>query len=107
MVGALFDPGRHVHPAPDGHGRAGGLRRFWALREFITLTPTRLSDHRALFIVFFVITPLQFVLVGLEQYQLYSVMIPVYAFLIIPGLIAMEGDYKRFLERTAKIRPGC
>ena len=43
-----------------------GLGGFWALREFITLTPTRLSDHRALFIVFFVITPLQFVLVGLE-----------------------------------------
>ena len=36
---------------------------FWALREFITLTPTRLSDHRALFWVFFVFTPLQYVLV--------------------------------------------
>ncbi len=83
-----------------------GLGGFWALREFITLTPTRLSDHRALFIVFFVITPLQFVLVGLEQYQLYSIMIPVYAFLVIPGLIAIEGDYKRFLERTAKIEAG-
>ena len=33
-------------------------------------------------------------------------MIPVYAFLFIPGLIAMAGDYKRFLERTAKIEAG-
>src|SRR5208282_4378975 len=83
-----------------------GLGAFWALREFITLTPTRPGDHRTLFLVFFVITPLQFVLVGMENYQLYSIMIPVYAFLIIPGLIAMEGDYKRFLERTAKIEAG-
>ena len=30
-----------------------GLISFWALREFITLTPTRPGDHRALFWVFF------------------------------------------------------
>jgi phosphatidate cytidylyltransferase len=83
-----------------------GLGGFWALREFITLTPTRPSDHRTLFIVFFIITPLQFVLVGWGNYPLYSIVIPVYAFLAIPGLIAMEGDYKRFLERTAKIEAG-
>src|SRR3712207_3523599 len=39
-----------------------GLVSFWALREFITLTPTRLGDHRALFWVFFLFTPLQYVL---------------------------------------------
>ena len=83
-----------------------GLGAFWALREFITLTPTRPGDHRTLFIVFFVITPLQFVLVGMANYPLYSIVIPVYAFLIIPGLIAMAGDCKRFLERTAKIEAG-
>src|SRR5436190_5893088 len=31
---------------------------FTALREFITLTPTRYGDHRALFWAFFVVTPL-------------------------------------------------
>ena len=106
MVGPLLDPGRHVLHRPDGHRRPFWLAGFWALREFITLTPTRLSDHRTLFLVFFVITPLQFVLVGLEKYPLYSIVIPVYAFLIIPGLIALEGDYKRFLERIAKIQAG-
>ena len=43
---------------------------------------------------------------GFENYPLYSIVIPVYAFLIIPGLIALEGDYKRFLERIAKIEAG-
>jgi len=83
-----------------------GLLAFWALREFITLTPTRPGDHRTLFWVFFLLTPLQFVLVGMGQYGLYSILIPVYAFLFIPARIAMAGDYKRFLERTAKIQAG-
>ncbi|MGD0900908.1 MAG: phosphatidate cytidylyltransferase, partial [Thermoguttaceae bacterium] len=83
-----------------------GLMAFWALREFITLTPTRPGDHRTLFLVFFVITPLQFVLVGMENYPLYSILIPVYALLSIPALIALAGDFKRFLERTAKIQAG-
>jgi phosphatidate cytidylyltransferase len=83
-----------------------GLISFWALREFITLTPTRPGDHRALFWVFFICTPVQFVLVGMWRYELYSIAIPVYAFLLIPAQIAMSGDYKRFLERTAKIQAG-
>ena len=82
------------------------LIAFWALREFITLTPTRPGDHRTLFWVFFLITPLQFALVGFGLYELFTVLIPVYVFLFIPARIAISGDYKRFLERTAKIQCG-
>jgi phosphatidate cytidylyltransferase len=83
-----------------------GLMAFWALREFITLTPTRPGDHLPLVIVAFLFTPLQFVLVVLGNYALFSIVIPVYAFLFIPPCIALSGDYKRFLERTAKIQTG-
>jgi phosphatidate cytidylyltransferase len=83
-----------------------GLISFWALREFITVTPTRPGDHYTLFWVSCVFTPLQFVLVGMGYYGLYSIMIPVYAFLFIPARIALAGDYKRFLERAAKIQSG-
>ncbi len=96
-----------------------GLVSFWALREFITMTPTRRGDHRALFWTFFFFTPLQYVLVGIGRsyagekigdgidfYGLYSIMIPVYASLFIPARIALAGDHKRFLERTAKIQAG-
>lgn len=94
-----------------------GFISFWALREFITLTPTRLGDHRALFWVFFLFAPMQYVLVGLDGYQLnssarldtyplYSVMIPVFAFLFIPLRVAVAGDPRRFLERVAKIQSG-
>ncbi|MDO7714802.1 MAG: phosphatidate cytidylyltransferase [Pirellulales bacterium] len=83
-----------------------GFVSFWALREFITLTPTRKGDHRALFWVFFLFTPLHYVLVGLNRYDIYSVFLPVYATLFVLARAAVAGDYKRFLERTAKIQAG-
>lgn len=83
-----------------------GCLSFWALREFITLTPTRSGDHRALFWVFFFFTPLQFILVAYNYYAFYSILIPVYAFLFIAGRVAVSGDFERFLERVAKIQFG-
>jgi phosphatidate cytidylyltransferase len=84
------------------------LVSFWALREFITMTPTRRGDHRTLFWTFFLFTPLQYFLVGVghEFYGFYTIMIPVYASLFIPARIAISGDPKRFLERVAKIQAG-
>ena len=83
-----------------------GLVSIWALREFITMTPTRRGDHRTLFWVFLGFTPLQYVLVGLDLYEFYTIVIPVYAPLFIPARIAFTSDHKRFLERTAKIQFG-
>src|SRR5207249_9565076 len=78
----------------------------WALREFITMTPTRRGDHRTLFWSFIVFTPLQYTLIALKAYAIYTIMIPVYASLFIPAQIAISGDPKRFLERAAKIQAG-
>lgn len=41
-----------------------GVTSFLALREFLSLTPTRLGDHRALAWPFFLVTPLQYVCPG-------------------------------------------
>jgi phosphatidate cytidylyltransferase len=83
-----------------------GLISFWALREFVTLTPTRRGDHRALFLAFFVVTPLHYYLLSIEWYGMFIVFIPVYAFLLLPARAAAAGDCERFLERTAKIQWG-
>ncbi len=83
-----------------------GLLSFMALREFITLTPTRPGDHRTLFWVFFVITPLHYWYVLDEWYGMYSIFIPVYAFLFVPMRSALAGDCEHFLERSAKIQWG-
>ena len=86
------------------------LISFWALREFITLTPTRMGDHRALFWVFFVFAPLQYFFVSrlsvsgprFNWDEIFFIAVPVFGFLFIPTRIALAGDSKRFLERAAK-----
>jgi phosphatidate cytidylyltransferase len=77
---------------------------FFALREFVTLTPTKPADHVALFLCFFVLIPLQYALIGYDWYGLFAILIPVYAFLILPAVAALAGDPDRFLERSAKIQ---
>jgi phosphatidate cytidylyltransferase len=83
-----------------------GIFSFFALREFITLAHTRRSDHRSLILAFFVVLPLQYMIVGGRYFDLFTVFIPVYVFLAIPVTSALAGDPHRFLERNAKIQWG-
>jgi phosphatidate cytidylyltransferase len=83
-----------------------GLVAFFALREFITLSPTRHGDHRSLVLAFFVVLPVQFWLVITQRFDLVTVFIPVYVFLAIPVVSALANDPQRFLERTAKLQWG-
>lgn len=79
---------------------------FLAFREFVTLTPTKAGDHRSLFWSFFILLPLNYLLLAVQWYGLWVIFIPVYAFLFIPIRSALAGDSERFLERTAKIQWG-
>ncbi|MBA2690218.1 MAG: phosphatidate cytidylyltransferase [Burkholderiales bacterium] len=79
---------------------------FFALREFLTLTPTKAGDHRALSLAFFVLIPVQYYLIGIEWYALFTIFIPVYGFLLLPSLSVLSQDTEHFLERTAKIQWG-
>jgi len=83
-----------------------GVFSFLVLREFISLAPTRRSDHRSLLAAFFVVIPLQYLLVATARFDLFTVFIPVYVFLAIPVLSALAGDPRHFLERNAKIQWG-
>jgi phosphatidate cytidylyltransferase len=82
------------------------LISFFALREFITLSPTRRGDHRSLVLAFFVVLPVQYWLVATRHFDLFTVFIPVYVFLAIPVVSAFAGDTQRFLERNAKLQWG-
>lgn len=77
---------------------------FAALREFLTLTDTRRADHMALAAAFFVVIPVQYWLVWTEWYGLYSIFIPVYAFLLMPIIVTLRGDTSRFLSRVAEVQ---
>ena len=83
-----------------------GFISLFALREFITLTPTRLGDHNALFSAFFILIPLQYILIGTHWYSLFTLLIPVYAFLLLPAIAVLSQDTDAFLERAAKIQWG-
>ena len=79
---------------------------FYALREFMTLTPTRRSDYPALVCAFYFALPLQYFLVWIGWYGLFAIFIPVYLFLLMPILSSLGGDTTRFLERTSKVQWG-
>ncbi len=79
---------------------------FFALREFMTLSPTRRGDHRSLVLAFFVVLPAQFALVATRHFDLFTVLIPVYVFLTLPVVSALADDPSRFLERNAKLQWG-
>jgi phosphatidate cytidylyltransferase len=92
-------------------GKAGVLAlffliSFYALREFLTLAYTRRGDHLAMAMCFFVVLPVQYLLIWIEWYGLYSIFVPVYAFLLLPIIAALGADTKRFLERSAKVQWG-
>ncbi len=82
------------------------LVSFAALREFITLTPTRRGDRAALFLSFFVVLPSQYGLIWTKWYGVFTIFIPVYVFLILPTLTVVSDDARNFLSRTAEIQWG-
>ncbi|PKA44771.1 phosphatidate cytidylyltransferase (plasmid) [Rhizobium sullae] len=90
-------------------GRAGvivlfAFCSFAALREFITLTNTKRADHWALASAFFVVLPIQYYLLWAEEYGIYSIFVPVYAFLLMPIISVLRGDTERFLIRIAEVQ---
>ncbi|MFP5400100.1 MAG: phosphatidate cytidylyltransferase [Gammaproteobacteria bacterium] len=83
-----------------------GVVSFLALREFVTLMHTRRADHRSLVLAFFVVLPLQYLIVEQRRFDLFAVFVPVYVFLALPVVSALSGDPQRFLERNAKLQWG-
>ncbi|MBI1492641.1 phosphatidate cytidylyltransferase [Halocynthiibacter styelae] len=82
------------------------LISFAALREFLTLTTKRRADHYALLVSFFIVLPLQYILIWTNWYGMYSIFIPVYVFLLLPIVAVLRGDTENFLVRIAETQWG-
>jgi phosphatidate cytidylyltransferase len=82
---------------------AFGIVSYLALREFITLTPTSPSDHTTLFIAFFIAIPVQYLLVWVNWYGMFSIFVPVHLFIALSLVSALTQDTRDFLNRNAKI----
>lgn len=96
--------GGAIYFGPAGTTILFAVVSFLALREMLTLAPTRRADHHAMFWAFFVITPIQYYLVYLRWYGLFAIFIPVYCQVFLAIRSTLTGDYKNYLERTAKIQ---
>ncbi|MFZ7240465.1 phosphatidate cytidylyltransferase [Avibacterium avium] len=77
---------------------------FMALREFLSLIEIRRGDHLALVACFYFILPLQYYFVAVDWFSMFSIFIPVYAFLFLPILSALLGDTAHFLDRSSKVQ---
>lgn len=79
---------------------------FAAMREFLTLTAKNRADHMSLALAFFAVLPLQYFFIWCGWHGLYTVFIPVYAFLLLPIVSALRGNYRRFMTRVAETQWG-
>lgn len=88
-------------------GRGGAMLlfafcSFAALREFLTMTTKRQADHLSLAAAFFVVLPAQYVFVAVDWARVFTVFVPVYAFLFLPVISALRRDPRNYLERVAE-----
>ncbi len=78
---------------------------FLALKEYLSLIPTRRADRRVLFWAYLAV-PLQFTWIYFEWYGLFLVFIPVYIFLLIPARIISIGQTDGFIRAFGTLHWG-
>ncbi len=77
-----------------------GFISFLALKEFLTLSPTRRSDSIPLLWMYAAI-PVQYLWTGMSWYGMFIIFIPVYVFLFLPARMVVVGDTKGFLHSAS------
>lgn len=78
---------------------------FLALKEYLSIIPTRRADRRVLFWAYLAI-PIQFVWIGVEWYNMFLVFIPIYMFLWVPMSMVLIGQTEGFLRAAGTLNWG-
>ncbi len=73
-----------------------GLVSFLALKEFLTLAPTRREDRMVVLLVYCAV-PIAYGAVWFDNYDFFLTLIPVYLFLFVAFIMAWIGRTERFL----------
>ena len=81
------------------------LISFLALREFLSLAPVRREDRVVILLAYLAI-PVSYGMIFLNRYGIYLVFIPVWAFLIVPFLMAWIGQTRAYLTTAATFHWG-
>lgn len=82
-----------------------GLISFLALKEYLSLIPTRRADRRVLFWAYLAI-PIQYAFVAHAWYGMFIVFIPVYVFLFLPWRMVRVGQTDGFLKAAGTLHWG-
>jgi phosphatidate cytidylyltransferase len=78
---------------------------FLALKEYLSIVPTRRADRRVLFWAYLSI-PVQYYWVAQAWYGMFIVFIPVYVFLLLPLRMIIIGETKEFLRAAGTLHWG-
>ncbi len=77
-----------------------GFLSFLALKEFLSIVPTRQADRRVIFWAYLAI-PVQFYWVYIGWYGMFIIFVPVYLFLFLPMRTVLIGETKGFIKSVA------
>ncbi|WP_428033953.1 phosphatidate cytidylyltransferase [Amphritea sp.] len=74
-----------------------GFLSFLALKEFLSIVPTRQTDRRVIFWAYLSI-PVQYYWVAIGWYGMFIIFIPVYIFLLLPVRMVLLGETRGFIR---------
>ncbi|MCP3852393.1 MAG: phosphatidate cytidylyltransferase [Gammaproteobacteria bacterium] len=74
-----------------------GFISFLALKEFLSIVPTRLNDRKVIFWAYMSI-PLQYYFISIQWYGMFIIFIPIYIFLLLPMRMVLIGETKGFIK---------
>ncbi len=78
---------------------------YLALKEYLSLIPTRRADRRVLFWAYLAI-PVQYWWVADAWYGMFVIFIPVYMFLLLPARMVLAGETRGFLRAAGTLHWG-
>lgn len=78
---------------------------FLALKEFLSITPTRRADRRVLFFAYLAI-PIQFTLIWSGWFLAFIIFLPLYLFLFLSLLMVAIGESRGFLKAYSSLNWG-
>ena len=83
-----------------------GFVSFLALKEYLTIIPTRMADRRVLVWLYLAI-PLQFWFIYVEDYGMFMVLVPIYLLLWLPMTMVLIGETRGFLNAVGTLQWGA
>jgi phosphatidate cytidylyltransferase len=82
-----------------------GLLSFLALKEYLSIIPTRRADREVLLVAYLAI-PVEAYFIATAQYGFFTIFVPVYMFMILPASMVVLGHTEGFLKAIGTLHWG-